>query len=164
MKPIRPDNFRIVLTLVGDIVSVFTAFWLAYRLRSITDGIPFIQLRIPYISEEHFAPFVIFGVIIWLIVFGRAKLYSHIERPLFEEIRRVITYSFFWFFVFIGFVYLTQGYIFFKEIPRLIIFYSLILSTIFSIGIRTILHYIAKKFYEKNVFIKDTILIIRRQV
>lgn len=37
---------------------VFCVFLLAYNLRSITDGIPFVQLRIPYIPYENFLPFV----------------------------------------------------------------------------------------------------------
>lgn len=163
MKKIHADIFRIVLTPILDAVAVFFAFWLAYNLRSITDGIPFVQLRIPYISPEQFSPFVIFGVIIWLVVFFRSGLYSHIRRPIFEEIRRVLVYAFFWFFVYIGFVYLTQGFLFFKEIPRLIILYTLILGAFFSVVIRSILHIFWQKMTEKNFFPKEKILVIQNQ-
>ena len=161
MKKYRPDIFLIIARPILDIIGVFSAFWIAYYLRSVTDGIPFVQLRIPYINEAQFAPFVFAGIIIWLIIFTRAKLYSHIKRPIFEEIRRVITYGFFWFFVFIGFVYLTQGFLFFKEIPRLMIFYTLFLATTFSVVFRSILHHLTQKLYQKNFFEKEKILIIQ---
>lgn len=163
MKNSQADILRIVITPILDGIALFCAFWLAYNLRSMTDGIPFVQLRIPYISHEQFAPFVLYGVLIWLIVFFRAKLYSHIRRPIFEEIRRVLVYSFFWFFVYIGFVYLTQGFLFSKEIPRLIIIYTLILGTFFSIISRSVLYNIWQYFTEKNIFPKLKILVIRSQ-
>lgn len=161
MKKYRPDIFLIIAKPILDIIGVFSAFWISYYLRSVTDGIPFVQLRIPYISEAQFAPFVFAGIAIWLIIFTRAKLYSHIKRPIFEEIRRVMTYGFFWFFVFIGFVYLTQGFLFFKEIPRLMIFYTLFLATTFSVTFRSILHFLTQKLYQKNFFEKEKILIIQ---
>ena len=164
MKKYRPDIFLIIARPILDILGVFSAFWIAYYLRSVTDGIPFVQLRIPYISEAQFAPFVFAGIAIWLIIFTRAKLYSHIKRPIFEEIRRVMTYGFFWFFVFIGFVYLTQGFLFFKEIPRLMIFYTLFLATTFSVVFRSILHHLTQKLYQKNFFEKEKILEVENLV
>lgn len=124
----RTDIVRIIITPLIELGLIFGAFWTTYYLRGITDGIPFVQLRIPEISPEQFAPFVFFGVILWLLIFSRARLYttSH-DIPLFEEIRRVILYASLWFFVYIGFVYLTTGFIFSKEIPRLIVIYTYIL-------------------------------------
>lgn len=163
MKYTQSDILRLILTPILDGIAVFSAFWMAYNLRSVTDGIPFVQLKIPYISPEQFSPFVIFGIVIWFFVFFRAKLYSHIRRPIFEEIRRVLVYSFFWFFVYIGFVYLTQGFLFSKEIPRLIILYTLILGTIFSVFFRVIIYNIWQILAEKNFFPKLKILVIRSQ-
>lgn len=163
MKNSRAHIFRMIFTLFFDIIAVFSAFWFAYYLRNITDGIPFVQLRIPYISVEQFSPFVWYGVAIWIIVFFRAKLYSHIGRPLLEEIRGVLVYGFFWFFVYIGFVYLTQGFLFSKEIPRLIIFHTLILWVVFSLIFRSIILYFWNFFAKKNIFTKLQILVIRSQ-
>lgn len=161
MKMQRFDIVRIVLTPLLEMGAVALAFWIAYDIRNITDGIPFIQLKIPSISPEQFAPFVVAGIVIWLLVFARAKLYSDTRRPLFEEIRRVIAYSFFWFFVFIGFVYLTQGFLFHKEIPRLIIAYTLIIGAAFSILIRSALHGIGAYLHHHDLIARDRIAVLR---
>lgn len=161
MKMQRFDIVRIVLTPLLEMGAVALAFWIAYNIRNITDGIPFIQLKIPSISPEQFAPFVVAGIVIWLLVFARAKLYSDTRRPLFEEIRRVIAYSFFWFFVFIGFVYLTQGFLFHKEIPRLIIAYTLIIGAAFSILIRSALHGIGAYLHHHHLIARDRIAVLR---
>lgn len=126
MNAQQSDNIRVVLIPFFEGIILWFSFWIAYNLRTMTDGIPFVQLKIPYISVEQFLPFVLTGILIWYLVFWRAGLYSHRKKPIFEEIRRVLVYGFFWFVSFIGVVYLTQGFIFFKEIPRLIIIYTLI--------------------------------------
>ncbi len=131
---------RILITPIGESILLIGAFWATYNIRSVTDGIPFMHREIDLISPEQLVPFIITGVLLWLITFSRAGLYTitH-DTPLFEEIRRVLVYSFFWFFVYIGFVYMTLGFIFSQEIPRLIIIYSYILITVLSIIWRVIL-------------------------
>lgn len=161
MNTNRSDFLRIVILPILEALLWTSAFWIAYNLRSITDGIPFVQLRIPYISPEQFAPFVGVGVAIWLLVFIRAKLYSHIRAPIFAEIKKIISYSFIWFFFYIGVVYLTQGFIFSKEIPRLIIFYTLILGTVFSIFLRIFVDFFWKFLQKKKFFHKQKILLIQ---
>lgn len=133
----------------------------SYYLRGITDGIPFVQLRIPYISYEQFIPFIISGVVLWAIIFGVKWLYGlRDDTPLFEEIRLVLTYSFYWFLFYLSFVYLSTGFIFQKEIPRLIILYVYILSTISSIGIRALRHYLYNLAYKRWYFEKRKTLVI----
>ena len=132
---------KILLTTILEVIWVIWAFFIAYSLRNMRDWIPFVQLPIPYISYDQFIPFVISGVIIWCVVFLRWKLYSLRENtPIVEEIRLVLTYSFFWFFIYIGFIYLTTGFLFTHDIPRLIVLYTYIISTIFSITIRYIIY------------------------
>jgi hypothetical protein len=141
---------KLLITSILELSGVALAFFIAYSLRLMRDWIPFIQLPIPYISYEQFVPFVISGVIIWCIVFIRGGLYSQRNHtPIVEEIRRVLTYSFFWFFVYIGFVYLSTGFIFAHEIPRLIILYAYIISTIFSLIIRYTIHSIYTILYSQ---------------
>lgn len=80
------------------------------------------------------------GIIVWIIVFSRWKLYSlPYHTPIVEEIRRVISYGFVWFLVYIGVVYLTSGFLTHKEIPRLIIIYAYIFAIIGSIVLRYII-------------------------
>lgn len=157
----RIPTQKLILTSIIELSGVAFAFFIAYSLRLMRDWIPLIQLPIPYISYDQFVPFVISGVVIWCIVFIRGGLYS--ERPhtpIVEEIRRVLTYSFFWFFVYIGFVYLSTGFIFTKEIPRLIILYAYMISTLFSVIIRYSIYTLYSILYTSETLKKETILII----
>ena len=125
------------------------------------DWIPFVQLPIPYISYEQFVPFVISGVIVWCILFVRGWLYSlRAHTPIVEEVRRVLTYSFFWFFVYIGFVYLARGFIFSTEIPRLIILYTYIIATTISIIVRYSIYTLYSILYTQWKIRKEPILVI----
>ena len=66
----KAEIVRTFFTPIIELGMVVCVFFVAYFLRSITDGIPFVQLRIPYISEEQFIPFIISGTIIWGILFS----------------------------------------------------------------------------------------------
>lgn len=152
---------KILLTTILELIWVTWAFFIAYSLRLMRDWIPFIQLHVPYISYENFLPFVISGVIIWFLVGLRGWLYSlRIHTPIVEEIRLVLTYSFFWFFIYIWFVYLSTGFIFIQEIPRLIIFYTYIIATIFSIWMRYTIYTLYSILNRKWKIKKETILVI----
>ncbi len=141
---------KLLFTTTIEIIGVILAFFIAYSLRSMRDWIPYIQLPMPYISYEQFIPFVISGVIIWCLVFIRGGLYSlRAHTPIIEEIRLVLTYSFFWFFIYIGFIYLSTGFLFVHEIPRLIILYTYIVATIFSLLIRYTIYSIYSILYDK---------------
>ncbi len=112
-------SFLIPLLEISGIIGIY---FIAYFLRQITDGIPFIQLPIPYISPDQLFPFIFSGALFWWAIFMHGGLYRYEgERPLIDTIRRVITRSALWFLLYIGFVYLSTGFIFTKEIPRLII-------------------------------------------
>lgn len=135
---------------------------MSYFLRSITDGIPFVQLRIPFISESQFAPFVFFGVIFWGVIFANAHLYTYKpDKPILETLQEVIHRSFLWFMTYIGFVYLSTGFLFEHEIPRLIIVYVWILSTLYSIIIRLMLISIMNSLYRNGRLRKKRILVLQ---
>lgn len=152
---------KLLFTTIAEIIGIISAFFIAYSLRSMRDWIPYIQLPIPYISYEQFLPFVISGVVIWFIIFIRAGLYSLREQtPIVEEIRLVLSYSFFWFFIYIGFVYLSTGFLFIHEIPRLIILYTYVIATILSVIIRYTIYSISVILYTNWKIKKDTILVI----
>jgi hypothetical protein len=55
----KAEITRIFLSPIIELSMIAGVFFLAYTLRGITDGIPFVQLRIPYISYEEFLPFII---------------------------------------------------------------------------------------------------------
>jgi len=152
---------KLFITSLLEIIWVILAFFIAYGLRSMRDWIPFVQLPVPYIAYEQFIPFVFFGVVLWIIVWLRGGLYSiKMHTPIIEEIRLVLTYSFFWFFIYIGFIYLSTGFIFEKEIPRLIILYTYVIATIISITIRIIVYTTYSILFKKNYLKKESILVI----
>lgn len=62
--------------------------------------------------------------------------------------------------MYIGFVYLSTGFLFSKEIPRLIIGYVYILSTIFSILLRVCIYFFITFLYKRNILPKQKVLII----
>ncbi|MDD2693974.1 MAG: exopolysaccharide biosynthesis polyprenyl glycosylphosphotransferase [Candidatus Gracilibacteria bacterium] len=157
----RSDISISAITLVAELSGITGLFFISYKLRSITDGIPFVQLRIPYISESQFLPFVFFGVLLWCIIFASGKLYNYTpDKPVLETVREVISRSFLWFLIYIGFVYLSTGFLFEKEIPRLIIFYVWFFSTLYSILIRLTGIGILNTLYQKNILSKKRILVI----
>jgi exopolysaccharide biosynthesis polyprenyl glycosylphosphotransferase len=157
----RHEIIQTVITPILELTWIVGIFFFAYNLRQITDGIPGIQLPIPYISKEQFAPFVLSWVVFWWIIFGTSWLYRNsTQRPLFDVIQDVIIRSGIWFIMYIGFVYLSTGFLFSKEIPRLIIGYVYILSTIFSILLRVWIYFFIKFLYKKNILPKQKVLII----
>lgn len=56
----RYDIRLSLITFTIEIAGIIGLFFVSYFLRSITDGIPFVQLRIPFISEAQFIPFVLY--------------------------------------------------------------------------------------------------------
>lgn len=87
----KAEITRIFLSPIIELSMITGVFFLAYKLRSITDGIPFVQLRIPYISYEQFLPFIISGVLLWGIIFSITGLYRLRDDTLiYEEIRMVM--------------------------------------------------------------------------
>ena len=152
------ESLLIPIMELSGIVALF--FW-AYYLRQITDGIPFIQLRVPYLSTEQFLPFIISGTFFWFIVFASGGLYSYSAgRPFFEEIRQVIWRSSIWFLLYIGFVYLSLWFLFEREIPRLIILYVWIFSALYSIILRKCIYTLMGILYTYGYMERDTILIL----
>jgi hypothetical protein len=73
----RREIIANILLPIGELASVISAFFIAYNLRQITDGIPGIQLPIPYISRDQFLPFVVTGTIFWGVIFASSGLYRH---------------------------------------------------------------------------------------
>jgi lipopolysaccharide/colanic/teichoic acid biosynthesis glycosyltransferase len=152
---------KLLFTTTIELTAVFSAFFIAYSLRAMRDWIPYIQLPIPYISYDQFLPFVISGVIVWGITFTWSGLYSLREHtPIIEEIRLVLIHSTIWFFIYIGFIYLSTWFLFIHEIPRLIILYTYFIATLLSIIIRYTIYSISNYLYKIWKINKNTILVI----
>lgn len=154
---------RQFLTPILEILWIYIWFKSGYFLRSFTDGIPFVQLRIPYISEEQFFPFIILGCILWVVIFSSRWLYSSFETSsFFDEVQRVVKSSFIWAIIFIFIVYLWNGYVFTKEIPRLIILYVFVFSIVYTVLIRSIFYSLRQQFIRKNSAFKRRFIVITK--
>jgi hypothetical protein len=82
----KVEILRTLLTPILELTLIVSIFFFSYTLRGVTDGIPFVQLRIPYISEEQFLPFVLSGSLLWGLIFATRGLYTiRPNTPLFEE-------------------------------------------------------------------------------
>jgi lipopolysaccharide/colanic/teichoic acid biosynthesis glycosyltransferase len=157
----RSEIIQTSAKAIFEIIMVGLIFLWFYHLRFITDGIPFVQLRIPHISYDQFIPFIYSGICIWIIIFAQKWLYSiqhHLSYT--EEIRRVLYSGTFWFLYYTSFVYLTTGFLFEKEIPRLIVIYVFIFATFFSICLRFIINNIYSTLSKKWIIKKRKILSI----
>ncbi len=157
----RHEVIESVITPILEITGIIFIFFFAYFLRSITDGIPFIQLRIPFIAADQFLPFVISGALFWWIIFSTWGLYRYnLSKTVFEEVREVILRSSLWFLLYIGFIYLSTWFLFKQEIPRLIIIYVWILSTVFSLSLRIMIKMLMRLLYREWYLEKKNILIL----
>jgi lipopolysaccharide/colanic/teichoic acid biosynthesis glycosyltransferase len=158
----RSESLRAILTPLIEIGVITWAFLASYSLRGITDGIPFVQMRIPYIPFADYLPFIWTWLIFWLIVFAIRWLYQlRGDTPLIEEIRSVIVGVCIWFLAYITFVYFSIGLVFEREIPRLIIIYVTILSGTGVVIVRSLRSLIYDILYRQGILEKNTIAIIR---
>ncbi len=155
---------RILYSLIKipfDFLIILGAFLLAGLVRARTDLIPSIQLPIQTIPENELIIFALLGALLWLFLFSLKGLYQKTpDTPLSEEIFITLRQAFSWFIFFIGIVYLGSGFIFKTEIPRLIIFFAYIFSTLGSVLLRIFVHifYIALSKY--GLLPKQRILIV----
>jgi lipopolysaccharide/colanic/teichoic acid biosynthesis glycosyltransferase len=157
----KSEQIKIFITPFLEILWIIGIFFWAFYLRQMTDGIPFIQLKIPYISLADFLPFIYTGTGIWVLIFWIHNLYTiRIGTPLVEEIRFVLKYSFVWILAFMSIVYLWTGFIYTKELPRLILGYVFVWSATGSILIRSGISIFFHWLQEKKMIEKAHILIL----
>lgn len=112
-----------------DSACVVGAFFLARKIRLVTDLIPSIQLPVPYISVESLFPFALVAAILVVGVFASRGLYHMYTRHDTTETVGVLRAMVWAFLLFIAAVYLTQGHAYATLIPRLIIFFAFLLAT-----------------------------------
>ncbi len=126
---------------------VFAAFYLAREIRLVTDLIPNIQLPIQRISESALFGFALSGSVLYVLVFAAFGLYR-LDRGNdsgIETFGRIVSASFSWFLYYVAAVYLSAGYLFRTDIPRLVIFFTLFLSIFAVVTERFLLGWIRGK-------------------
>lgn len=116
------------------------SFFLARRVRLVTDLIPGVQLPIQTIQMGHLLNFALAGAGLFVALFALAGLYEiRMHQSRLQEMRDVIQTSTYWFFIYIACLFLSVGFLYTVEIPRLIILFALVLSTVFVLIERSLL-------------------------
>ena len=120
-----------VVKLPIESVIVFSLFFLARNIRLVTDLIPKVQLPIPAIDTAHLIGFALAGTFFYILSLAIEGLYRvYITSSKVKEFFDVVRASVIWFFVYIAILHLANGYIYRVEVPRLIVFFVLILSVL----------------------------------
>lgn len=145
-----------------DFWVVFFSFFIARELRLTTDLIPGIYLPIRTISPEYLLPFAVFGGALYIILLATHGLYNiQIYHSKIKEFLDILRYCIYWFLFFSVWVYLWKG-ILYKgaEIPRLIIFFTALLSFFISVFFRILLNILQNFLLEKNIIPRRKLLLI----
>lgn len=144
-----------------DFCLVYISFFWARDIRLITDLIPWIKLPVRTITDNYLSWFAIFGSILFVAIYGFFWLYEiKINNTRFKQITWITKSAIIWFFLFIWCLYLGLGYIYTVEIPRLIILFTIFLSSFFVFIERTFLDLLHRKLLEKSILQKVKIALV----
>jgi len=151
-----------LLRIPLDFFSMYIGFYISKNIRLITDWIPGVTLPIQTIDNSSLATFAFFWASLYVTLFASHKLYTlNISNSKIWEILDIIRYSIYWFLFFSVWVYLWNGIIYSGvEIPRLIILFSVIIWSLWSIFTRIIINTLQAFLLKKNVIQKRNILLI----
>lgn len=95
-----------------------------------TDLIPRVHLPIHTITTEHLIGFALTGGVLFVLLFSIAGLYKiRIYQSKIQEFLDILLATIYWFFIYIAILYLSLGFVYTVEIPRLIVLFALIITT-----------------------------------
>ncbi len=145
-----------------DFFIVFLCFFLARKIRLITDLIPWVNLPIQTIDADNLIYFALMGWLLYIVLLSTHWLYNiKIIHSKVKEFLDIIRYWMYWFIFFAVWVYLWNGVIYtWVEIPRLIIFFTFIFGTLWVILERVILNNIQWYMLSKKIIPKRRLLLI----
>lgn len=144
-----------------DFLIVWGSFFLAKHLREIDDFIPWVTLPIQIIENEFLFTFALFGATLYVGIFFLHGLYNlSITNSKIKESLDIILYSIYFFLFFSVFMYFWKGIFYEKEIPRLIILFTTILSLFWIIFQRILLNKIHSILLEKGIIKKRRLVVI----
>lgn len=139
-----------------DIIAFSGAFLVARKMREYSDLIPGFRLPYQYISPTDVLWFVIFGTILFVIIQAFKKAYTYqFEQSLSAKFGVLFWVCWTWFLFFIAAVYLGNGYLYSVEIPRLVIFYTVIMAYIF-VGIEQLLIHVGLGYLHNKQLLTKT--------
>ncbi|NDK19352.1 sugar transferase [Candidatus Gracilibacteria bacterium] len=142
---------------------IFLAFFLARDIRLVTDLIPDVHLPVQTVSTESLVNFALVGALVYILLSAFSGLYKmRIYQSKIQEFQDILLISLYWFFIYIAILYLSFGFIYTEQIPRLIVLFSVIISTVLVILERSILSKIETSLIQKGILEKTKILLIVR--
>jgi len=151
-----------ILKIPWDFLIVFFAFFLARKIRLITDLIPGVSLPIQTIENSSLIIFACIWALLYILVFSLHQLYKlQMSHSKIWEILDIVRYGVYWFLFFSVWVYLGNGIIYeWNEIPRLIIIFTLIISLLWSILLRIIINTIQAIMLKRDIIPRRNIILI----
>lgn len=152
------------LKLPLDFLVVFGSFFLAKKMRLETDNFLWIQLPFQTISNENLFFFALAWSILFIFVLAIHWLYSiKLTSSKVWEFLQVIQYSVYWLLFLSFFIYLWNGVIYETTIPRLIILFTFLITTIWIILERILLNYLEYSLLKKWILKKKQLLLINNK-
>lgn len=119
---------------------IFLAFFLARDLRLATDLIPDVHLPVQTIDTHNLLGFALVGSLVYILLSSFSGLYKmRIYQSRVQEFQNILLVSLYWFFIYIAILYLSFGFLYTAQIPRLIVLFSVIIGTFLIILERSIL-------------------------
>ncbi len=153
-----------VLKVPLDFLIILGSFFIAKKIRSITDLVPWINLPIQTIDNISLLNFAIVWSLLYIIVFSLHSLYFiKITSSKIKEFLEIIRYSIYWLMFFLVWIFLWKWIIYDTEIPRLIVLFTFIIWTILVIFERIILNNIEYHLLKKWILPKRKLLIINNR-
>lgn len=131
------------LKFLSDFFWIFLAFFWSRDIRLVTDLIPWISLPI----KEIMTPDLLFFALTWSVVYVFIMLFhglyvNELSNSKIKEYTSIIKYWFYWFILYSFLVYFWNWYLYEKDIPRLVLIFTLVIWTFFSLSWRVFLNFV----------------------
>jgi len=147
-----------------DFLIIFSSFFIARKIRLITDLIPNISLPIQTINTSSLLLYALIGASLFIIVFSIHSMYFiKANNSKIKELLEILRYSFYSFLFLSIIIYLWIGFIFKVEIPRLILWFSFLIWTFWVILERIALNNIQSILTKKGFIQKKKLIIINNK-
>lgn len=155
-----------IIRLPLDFFIIFSSFFVAREIRAVPDLLPiWLNLPIKTIDNESLALFAIFWGFLYLFILSIHSLYLlKITSSKINEFLQIIRYSFYWMIFFSFFVFLWKWIVYQTDIPRLIIFYTFLIWTIWVILWRILLNNFEYFLLRKWILSKRKLLLISNKL
>ncbi len=155
-----------ILKIPLDFIIVIGSFFIAREIRLVTDLIPGVSLPIQTLSWDYLLFFALIWALLYIWLFAIHGLYSiQISHSKVKEFMDVVRYSLYWFLFFSVGVYFGKWILYEGvEIPRLIIFFTFMISCITGILMRIFLNNIQYLLLKNQSIEKRQLVLIHNKI